>query len=445
MNIHRLPTALAIGGLLSMALLVPSHVLNAQGESAVIDIYVPEKVVHKIALPTFEMGSGPPELPQQVTDQIGDDLEFTGLFKVINRGAYLEKPGAVPFTGAGTNWEDWKVLKASIIGRGQIEVRGNDVTIRVRAFHVDGQRTIGAKTITGRSEQMDAVVHQAAEALYELLTGETAYFTSQIAYINNRTGHKEVYVASFDGSNERAITRNRSINLSPAWSSDGAKIAFTSYVRGNPDLFMYDGNSGKFYRLSNRRGLNIGAAFSPRGRVLAATLSIKRGNPDVYLINEDGTGPRRITTSYANDVSPTWSPDAREIAFVSDRAGGPNIYKVSSSGGTPKRLTFKFKDNQSPDWSPRGDRIVFASRIKGRWEIFTMTPDGDDLRQLTAGPGNSEDPVWSPDGRMILFSNDRGGRKHLWVMEADGSNPRKLTSGSGDYSNPSWGRAGSTS
>jgi len=154
---------------------------------------------------------------------------------------------------------------------------------------------------------------------------------------------------------------------------------------------------------------------------VALTLSIK-GNPDIFLIDLDGRILERLTSHWGIDVSPSFSPDGKKMAFVSNRS----------------RLTFDGNYNTSPSWS-RLNRIVYTSMNHGSFDIFTIDPEGGEPRQLTENQGNNEDPCWSPDGRYIVFSSNRLGRYHLYIMTANGQNQRRITRGKGHQSAPSWG------
>lgn len=433
------PFALAVAVAVALAVGLFAAPTPARADEHVIDIYRPEKIVYAIGLQDFSAEPGAdPALARAIPEAIGRDLEFTGLFKVLDRAAYLEKPGKVKYDGTGTNWDDWTALKAAIVVRGAVKKLpdGRPAAI-VYAFDVNNRATLGSATFEAPAGDLVLLEHRLADTVYKLTTGEASFFHSNLAYVNNRTGNKELYASAFDGTDEREITRNRSINVSPSWSPDGKKIVFTSYVRAHPDLYFYDRTVDKFYRVSARQGINIGGVWAPVGRVLAATLSPESGNPDIYLMSENGRGLKRLTNHYGNDVNPTWSPDAQKLAFVSDRGGYPNIYVMSAQGTNPTRITFESngatKDNENPSWSPRGDRIAFQARLGGMWQIFTCAPDGSGAHAVTSS-GSNEDPTWSPDGRMLAYVHNG----QIWVMEADGSNQRAITHGRGSYANVSW-------
>jgi TolB protein len=149
---------------------------------------------------------------------------------------------------------------------------------------------------------------------------------------------------------------------------------------------------------------------------------------------------RRLTKNGRIDISPTWSPDGKQIAFVSDREGSPQIWVMSSDGSNQRRVTYQGRYNQSPRWSPNGDLIVFSSRDeKYVFDLFTIDPnDPSKITRLTQNQGNNIEPSWSPDGRHIVFSSTRTGVSELYIMTSDGFTQRRLTKG-GSFTSPSWG------
>ena len=138
----------------------------------------------------------------------------------------------------------------------------------------------------------------------------------------------------------------------------------------------------------------------------------------IYSIQELGEILRRLTRHKSIDISPTWSPDGKQIAFVSDREGSPQLWVMNADGSNKRRLTYQGKYNQSPDWSPKGDLIAYTSRDENFvFDIFTVDPkDPTQVRRLTQNQGNNEEPLFSPDGRHIVFSSTRTGRSELYIM-----------------------------
>ena len=141
-----------------------------------------------------------------------------------------------------------------------------------------------------------------------------------------------------------------------------------------------------------------------------AFVSRRDGNAEIYVMDADGTNQRRLTNNRANDRSPAWSPDGRRIAFVSERDGHVHvrhgwptseIYVMDADGGNPQNLTNNPSDDWSPSWSPNGKRIAFVSerdepRVYG--DIYVMDADGSDPERLTNNPRDDRYPAWSPDG-----------------------------------------------
>ena len=145
----------------------------------------------------------------------------------------------------------------------------------------------------------------------------------------------------------------------------------------------------------------------------------------------------RFTNHWGIDVSPTFSPDGKKMAFVSNRSGSPQIYIRDLINGGEQRVTFQGNYNTSPDWSSL-DRIAFSAMANGRSDIFTIDADGRNLRSLTENQSNNEDPSWSPDGRYIIFSSSREGGYHLYMMNANGQNQRRITFLKGEQTAPAW-------
>lgn len=384
-------------------------------------------------------GPGSADIADRFADIVMRDLELSGMFRVLPRSTYIEKPEASGITAATINFGDWSVIGALALVKGAYQLEGDKLRVEARLFDVFQRRLLVGRNYHGKPANVRRMAHRFADEILRTLTGERGPFDTRIAFISTRAGRfKELYVMSLDGQDARQLTFNQTINLSPAWGPAGS-LFFTSYKRGNPDLYRINLSTGGETRIAFTRGLNVGAELSPDGRSVALS-SEERGNPDIVLMNPDGGVQRWLTDSYAIDVSPTWSPDGSQVAFCSNRAGGPQIYVTSAGGGGARRVTFEGTYNTSPAWSPKGDRIAYVSRVDGKFHVYTVRPDGSDVRRISRGGGDNEDPSWSPDGRYLVYSSSRGGAKKLFVADANGASEVQLTRGNGDDSSPAWSR-----
>jgi TolB protein len=377
---------------------------------------------------------------ERFADIVTKDLELSGIFRVIDRAAYLENPQTTGVTSDAIDFRDWTTIGAQALIKGSLEADGDRIVVEARLFDVVEARQLGGKRYRASANELRRVAHRFADEVMLLLTGERGPFDSQIAFTSRVEGRfKDVVVMSLDGGDLHTVTHERSIVLSPTWSPDAGSLLFTSFRTGNPSLFEVSAAGGAPRLISSRLGLNLGGRWAPGGRAIAVALE-RGGTTDVALLDPSGGLLHFVTQGSAIDVSPSWSPDGRSLAFCSDRGGGPQIYVTDARGGDAHRVTFSGGYNTSPAWSPKGDRIAYASRVSGHFQIFTSDLQGRDVVQVTRTPGDNEDPAWSPDGRYLIFSSTRAGRRGIYLSDAAGRSQRRLTAPGGDDTSPAWSR-----
>jgi TolB protein len=382
----------------------------------------------KLAVPRAE---GEAEGARAAVETLSKDMDVTGLFQVLDPASF---PAALQSEGLSFSSALWTQVGAQAVVK--TKVTGGVLEARVYVV-ARGDGAVLSKTY--RSGELLDEIHQLANDIVQSFTGRAGVFGSRIAFAMTGHGPHEIASVDMDGGRTSVLTKMASDSLLPAYSPTGGEIAFTSYLRNNPDLWVVGAGGGRARRVSKQPGLNTGAAWSPDGHSLALTLSYE-GNSELYRINpEDGRVLARLTTNPAIDSSPTFSPDGAQIAFVSNRQGSPQIFVMPASGGAPKRMTFQGKYNQTPRWNPRVDKaqIAFTGRDeRGVFDLFLLDLKTGHVDRLTQGHGSNLDPTWSPDGRLLAYASSRGG---LFVQNPETHHEVQIWRGSA--SSPSWGPA----
>jgi TolB protein len=380
----------------------------------------------RIELENFVIPGGAPDAPKwmrELDDVLARNLEYSDLFDITRWYIYPDQP-AHPDSRA--------------LVRGTIEKVADGWVLRGRVEELPGRRVVFEQVYRWMSsDQARQSALRFADDVVHRLTGFTGLARTRIAYVRSEKGAKELWVVDFDGENPVQLTSDRTMHLSPAWSPDGMKLVHTTYLRGRPELSIFDLRTRERRLVSAGPGMHTGGAWSPDGRVLAFSHATD-GDSDIYLMGPDGTGIRRITRSRGIEVSPTWSRSGREIAFVSDRSGSPQIYVMDVGGGGERRITFSGSYNAAPAWSPTKEEIVFVSRDGDTLNLYLMDASGDGLRPLVFGRGDCDEPSWAPDGRHVVFSGRRGSDRRVYVRDVTTQRERALTTGSADCYGPAW-------
>ena len=363
------------------------------------------------------------------------DLERSGLF----RG--LEVPPLVPHPNENSpvNYGEWRSRLADALVVGSVAQNPDGrFEVRFRVYDVVKQAPLGAIAYVFTKDNARAAAHRIADFVYEKLTGEKGVFSTQIAYVVKRGSTYELQIADADGERAQYLLRSNEPIISPVWSPDGRRIAYVSFESKKPVVYVHHLSENKRQVVASFRGSNSAPAWSPDGKTIAVVLSVEGGS-QIYLINSDGSGPRRrISNTSSIDTEPRYSPDGKWIYFTSDRGGSPQIYRMSSSGGEAQRVTFRGSYNVSPRPSPDGRVLAYVTRDAGRFQVALLDLSNQQVQVITDSD-RDESPSFAPNGRMILLATVKGGRGVLSAVSADGRIRQHLPYAGGDVREPSWG------
>ena len=396
-----------------------------------------------IAMPDFNAsGERATTAAQTVYDTLRADILYARYFDMTADGPsfdVLASDGKIDNAKLKNILRGWLKKRANYLIGGEVVYEEPYYTIKLYVYDVATQSSLFAKAFKGTESSLRLLAHRAADQIILTLTGRRGIAETKIAFSNNATKNKEIYIVDYDGQNLKKLTNDKSIALLPRWSKDG-KIYYTTYRYRNPDIFAIDLKAGKIAPVVIRGGLSLIGGVSPDGKALVFTSS-KGANPSIYIYNLETGEKKQITNKQSVDGSPSYSPDGKFITFVSNRAGNPQIYVMELATGQTRPLTKTFNWSDTPQWSPTGEWIVFTGRESPYhpFDIFLVDLTGTQLRRLTTDAGSNEDPTWSPDGRFIAFTSTRdGGRRKLYVMDADGSAPHLIADLPGNSFTPHW-------
>lgn len=216
----------------------------------------------------------------------------------------------------------------------------------------------------------------------------------RLAFVSTRDGNAEVYVMNADGTGQTRLTNNTASDLRPAWSPDGTRIAFVTNRDGNDEIYTMGPDGLNQTNLTHSQGDDSSFSFSPDGSLIVFSSRRDDDQFQLYVMNFDGTGVSRVTTTVGDDIDPSWS--SAQIAFQSNRDDNDEIYSLVNLNVSPNRLTANTDLDEGPVQSTDGGKIVFASNREGNLELYVFNADGSGLRRLTTNSASDIDPAVQP-------------------------------------------------
>ena len=374
---------------------------------------------------------------------IAANLERSGLFRPIEKGAFIEQ---ITNGDSIPKYADWRQINAQALVSGTITSGGGDkIKINFRLWDTGAQQQVAGKEFNTFGRNWRRVAHLVSDEIYKRLTGEEGYFDTRIVYISEtgpaRNRIKRLAIMDQDGENHKFLTDGASLVLTPRFSPNTQEILYMSYKNRVPRVYLRDLQTGREESLGQFQGMSFAPRFNHDGNRMVMSIA-SGGNTELYDMDLRSRSLRRLTNSPGIDTSPSFSPDGRQITFESDRGGSQQIYVMNADGSNPTRISFGQGRYGTPIWSPRGDLIAFTKMHGGMFYIGVMRPDGSGERMLTES-WLDEGPTWAPNGRVIMFSRGgpgsgpAAGRARLFSVDITGHNLREVMTPT-DASDPAW-------
>ena len=375
---------------------------------------------------------------------ISGNLERSGLFKPIEKRAFLQKPADLRVQ---PRYSDWRVINAQALVNGSVKLQPDGrLRVEFRLWDVFAEAQMTGLAYFTEPGNWRRVAHIISDAIYRRITGESGYFDTRIVYVAEsgplRRRVKRLAIMDQDGANIRHLTNGDALVLTPRFSPTAQEITYLSYFNNTPRVYLFNIESGRQELLGNFKGMTFAPRFTPDGQSVVMAFA-ERGNSDIWSMDLRTRASRRLTTHPAIDTSPSASPDSRFIVFNSDRGGSPQLYVMDIAGSNVRRISFGRGRYATPVWSPRGDLIAFTKQMRGEFYIGVIRPDGSGERLLTKS-FLDEAPTWSPNGRVLMFfrqersdAKGHGGKTRLFSVDLTGYNLREVVT-PGDASDPAW-------
>ena len=405
----------------------------------------------RMAVADFKPVGADPETPALKATfdaTLFSDLANAGIFDMVSK---TMAPQATPGSPQEISLTQWSAAPANaeMVAFGALSASNGRLIVY---GWLDDTRNTASPQVLGKQyneaasqDMARTVAHRFAdEIIFRLGGGINGIAETKIYFVSSRTGTKEIWSMDYDGQNQHQITHLGSVSISPRISPDGSRLAFASLDRSGWAVRMYSLDLGRMvaFPAGQSGGTNQSPAWASDGTKIAFSSS-RSGDPEIWVADASGGNLHKLTAFRGPDVSPTWNPRTNtQLSWVSGRTGLPQIYIMDQDGANIQRLT----DGGyaiSPSWAPNGAMLTFSWNRKygpgapGGQDIYIMDIASKRWLQLTHDAGSNDFPCWAPDGRHIVFERQIGGHSQIWTMLSDGTEQHQLTHVGNNFM-PNW-------
>ena len=425
----------------SKFLLMVSLFIVGANANAVVTIEIDQGVIRGIPIAIVPFGvSSDIETSLDLDEVIRSDLSKTGRFEVKDPNDYLDNPTNV----SDIKFTDWQLIETDYLVIGSVEpVDDGHYRIEARLFDVFEEKQIVGNQYLVSAESVRKTMHTIANTVYESVTGNKSSFDTRIAYTitsvsaENQIEHKLV-VADYDGHNPSVLLKTGNPILSPTWSPDSEKIAYSILGKHQSKIWIQEVSTGERYIVAEFDGQNRAPNWSPDGSMLAFANS-RDANSDIYILTLANGQLTRLTKDRQIDTEPAWSPDGEYIVFTSSRGKKAQIYRVRSQQNQQvERVTFDGESNARARYSPSGEQLILITDQGAGNQVGIYDFDENTIKVVST-TSIDDCAIFSPNGDMLMYIVE-GQDRHIRILSPDGRVQTRVKTIDGAVKQVAWSK-----
>lgn len=392
------------------------------------------------------------------------DLNHNGMTRVLSSKELPKFPSLKDQTSFDGEVDFAKVKSDGILYLIKLRVQGKEMSAKLISTNAQTATTIEHVMLSGDLKADRGKMHQLADAIHKVLFGKSGIATCRILFTIKKKIDRpkqepkwvsEVFMADYDGFNAKQLTYDDTLTANPVFvpgkpGEHASSFAYVSYKIGQPKLFLSSLNPGKSQRISGIRANQMTPSLNNTGSMIAFACDFTTRS-DIFIqsmpkFGQPADKPRQIFTAKGTaNASPTFSPDGKQVAFVSDKDGSPKVYVMKIPAPNtkleqikPQLISKRNRENSAPSWSPDGKKLAFCAKTFGERQIWIYDFETGVERQLTQGKATKENPTWAPDSLHLLFNAKDANGTDIYLINLNQPEAVKITSGSDVKLFPSW-------